>query len=255
MTQTAKGVESPRFSKGQVNRAGVFLLEFRERVRLEGAERALRATDEAALEAAREALEWWRGLHARPLSTVAANLRYHVVKAEAQVDGRVEVTQRLKRQDTLVGKLGRERGSVTQMQDVGGVRAVVPGPPEVYRVRRRLLKSWTIVRERDYIASPKDDGYRALHLIVRRSGLPIEVQLRTRGQDMWANAIEQAGLQSGVQFKFGEGPEADRAMFANVAAVIAAVEEGKLSTYELLTTGLIGAAIIGLSKRQERKTK
>lgn len=247
-------MDAPQFSKGQVNRAGMFLLEFRERVRLEGAERALRATDEAALEASREALEWWRGLHARPLSAVSANLRYHVVKAAAEVDGRVEVTQRLKRQDTLVGKLGRERGSVTQMQDIGGVRAVMPSPPHVYRVRRRLLKSWTIVRERDYIARPKDDGYRALHLIVRRSGLPIEVQLRTRGQDIWANAIEQAGLQTGVQFKFGEGPESDRAMFANVAAVIAGIEQGELSQRELLAIG-IGTAIMGLVQRLERERK
>jgi hypothetical protein len=50
--QGERGVEAPRFSKGQVNRAGVFLLELRERVRVEGAERALRATDAAAIEAA-----------------------------------------------------------------------------------------------------------------------------------------------------------------------------------------------------------
>jgi putative GTP pyrophosphokinase len=255
VNQGARGVEAPRFSKGQVNRAGVFLLELRERVRVEGAERALRATDEAAVEAAREALEWWRSLHARPLSTVAANLRYHVLKAEAQVDGRVEVAQRLKRQDTLIGKLDRERGNVTQMQDIGGVRAVVPSMPHVYRVRRRLLKSWTIVRERDYIASPKDDGYRALHLVVRRAGFPVEVQLRTRGQDLWANAIEEAGRQTGVQFKFGEGPEVERAAFASVATLIAAVEEGELSAAELLTAGAIGAAIIGLAKRLERESK
>jgi hypothetical protein len=53
----------------------------------------------------------------------------------------------LKRIPTLVGKLGRERGNVTQMHDVGGVRAVLPGLREVYVVRRRLLKSWTIVKE------------------------------------------------------------------------------------------------------------
>lgn len=254
MTPETKRLEAPQFSKGQVNRAGLFLLEFRERVRVEGAERALRATDETALEAARKALEWWRSLHARPLSTVAANLRYHVMKAEAQVDGRVEVTQRLKRQDTLVGKLGRERGSVTQMQDIGGVRAVVLSPSHVYRVRRRLLKSWTIIRERDYIANPKADGYRALHLIVRRGGLPIEVQVRTQGQDIWANTIEQAGRQTGVQFKFGEGPEVDRTTFANVAAVIAGIEEGKLSQRELLAIG-VGTAIIGLLQRLERERK
>jgi putative GTP pyrophosphokinase len=247
-------MEAPRFSKGQVNRAGVFLLEFRECVRAEGAERALRATDEADLQAAREALEWWRSLHARPLSTVAANLRYHVVKAETQVDGRVEVTQRLKRQDTLVGKLARERGNVTQMQDIGGVRAVVPSPPHVYRLRRRLLKSWTIIRERDYVASPKGDGYRALYLIVRRSGLPIEVQLRTRGQDIWANTIEQAGLQTGVQFKFSEGSESDRTRFAGVATLIAGIEEDRFSTPELLGIGF-GAAIISLAQRRERERK
>jgi putative GTP pyrophosphokinase len=255
MKKGARGVEAPRFSKGQVNRAGVFLLELRERVRVEGAERALRATDEAAIETAREALEWWRSLHARPLSTVAANLRYHVSKAEAQVDGRVEVTQRLKRQDTLIGKLDRERGNVTQMQDIGGVRAVVPSVPHVYRVRRRLLKSWTIVRERDYIASPKDDGYRALHLVVRRSGFPVEVQVRTLGQDLWANAIEEAGRQTGIQFKFGEGSEMEHAAFVSTAALIAAVEEGKLSAAELLTAGAIGAAIIELAKQRERETK
>lgn len=253
MKQRTSGAEAPRFSKGQVNRAGLFLLELRERIGAEGAERALHATDEASIEAAREALEWWRSLHARPLSTVAANMRYHVLKAEAEVEGRVEVTQRLKRQDTLIGKLDRERGNVTQMQDIGGVRAVVPSVPHVYRVRRRLLKSWTIIRERDYIASPKDDGYRALHLVVRRAGFPIEV--RTRGQDLWANAIEEAGRRTGVQFKFGEGSEMEHAAFVSAAALIAAVEEGKLSATELLTAGAIGAAIIGLAKRLERETK
>lgn len=122
-------------------------------------------------------------------------------------------------------------------------------------LRRRLLKSWTIIRERDYIASPKDDGYRALHLIVRRAGLPIEVQVRTRGQDLWANAIEEAGRQTGVQFKFGEGPEMERVMLASVAALIAGSEEGKLSTAEVLTAGLLGAAIMKLLKRQEREAQ
>ncbi len=83
---------------------------------------------------------------------------------------------------------------------------------------------------------------------MRRAGLPIEVQLRTSGQDMWANAVEQAGLKTGVQFKFGEGPETERAMFAYAAAVIARTEEGKLSAQELLTIG-VGAAIMALALR------
>ncbi len=92
----------------------------------DGAERAVAESDEQKLDEAWEALTWWRRLHARPLSTVAANLRYHVERGDARVTGRIEVAQRLKRLDTLIGKLGRERGNVTQMQDIGGVRAVLP---------------------------------------------------------------------------------------------------------------------------------
>jgi hypothetical protein len=55
--------------------------------------------------------------------------------------------------------------------------------------------------------------------------------------------------------KRGEGPEVERAAFASVATLIAAVEEGELSAAELLTAGAIGAAIIGLAKRLEREAK
>src|SRR5271154_6018286 len=105
----------------------------------DGAERALANSDEQKLDEAWEALTWWRSLHARPLSTVAANLRYHVDRGGARVLGRIEVAQRLKRLDTLIGKLGREQGNVAQMQDIGGVRAVLPSLRHVYVVRRRLL--------------------------------------------------------------------------------------------------------------------
>jgi putative GTP pyrophosphokinase len=65
------------------------------------------------------------------------------------------------------------------MHDIGGVRALLPTLRHVYAVGRRLRKSWTIIKVRDYIDEPKDTGYRALHLIVKRKGYAIEVQLRT----------------------------------------------------------------------------
>ena len=144
-----------RFTKGQVDRAGALLLALRERMERDGAERAVAESDEQKLDEAWEALTWWRRLHARPLSTVAANLRHHVERGDARVMGRIEVAQRLKRLDTLIGKLGRERGNVTQMQDIGGVRAVLPSLRHVYVVRRRLLKSWVIIKERTTSLSPR----------------------------------------------------------------------------------------------------
>ena len=51
------------------------------------------------------------------------------------------------------------------------------------------------------IAEPKASGYRALHVIVRREGYPIEVQLRSVLQDAWANQVEEDGRTIGVGLK------------------------------------------------------
>jgi hypothetical protein len=67
------------------------------------------------------AVTWWRSLHARPLSLVAAGLRYHVDKEGARIGDRIDVAQRLKRRQTIMGKLAQEpKMQVTQMQDIGG---------------------------------------------------------------------------------------------------------------------------------------
>lgn len=59
-------------------------------------------------------------------------LRYHVGRSDGEVEGRIEVAQRLKRLDTTIGKLAREKGGVTQMHDIGGVRAVLPTQRHIY---------------------------------------------------------------------------------------------------------------------------
>jgi putative GTP pyrophosphokinase len=104
----------------------------------------------------------------------------------------------------------------------------------VYIVRRRLLKSWGIVRERDYIAEPKSSGYRALHLIVRRMGYPIEVQLRTVGQDAWADTVEETSRQVGVDLKFGAGDERLDRIFLAMAELFARFDRDELSRDDLL---------------------
>lgn len=221
------------FTKGQVNRAGALLLDLRRRAARDGAERAVEDSDEDRLEEAWEALTWWRSLHARPLSTVAANLRYHVANEDGHVNGRIEVTQRLKRMSTIVEKLGREQGNVTQMHDIGGVRALLPSQHHVYALTRRLRKTWTIVRVRDYIAEPKPSGYRAVHLIVHRRGYPIEVQLRTVLQDAWANAVEEAGRRTGTGLKFGHGGAEVLEALAATGDVLAQVDRGELGADDL----------------------
>ena len=190
---------------------------------------------DAELEREWEALRWWRSLHARPLSTVAAGLRYHVGQEGGYVNERIDVTQRLKRLNTMIDKLSREEGRITQMHDIGGVRAVLPSLPHVQAVSRRLRKSWTIIRVRDYIAEPKPSGYRALHLIVKRNGYPIEVQLRTIAQDVWANTVEVQGREHGIGLKFGEGGVDLREYFMRLADLLARYDRGEVSSDQLRT--------------------
>jgi hypothetical protein len=144
----------------------------------------------------------------KALSVVAANLSRYAAEESDPV-----IAQRLKRIPTIGGKLLREKGmKLSRMEDVGGVRAVLPSQDAAYRVARRLKRNWTITRIRDYVANPKDDGYRALHLIDRNQGRPIEIQLRTARQDEWANAVEGATRRF-PGLKSGGGPELLQSFF------------------------------------------
>lgn len=147
------------YTNGEVNRAGQLLRRWYLSSEEQTPEDLGTTFDD--LVDAMVAVTWWRGLHARPLSRVAANLRYHVAAEGGQVDGRVDVTQRLKRRPTIFNKLEREPTmQLTQMQDIGGVRARLPSLTHVYAVSRRLRKTWTIIRTKDYVKDPRSSGYR-----------------------------------------------------------------------------------------------
>lgn len=222
------------YSKRQVDRAGRLLLGFRDTLQAAGntGSYGLFEVDDAF-----NAVTWWRSLHASPLNKVAANLRYHVARAHGQVDGRIDVTQRLKRRMTIVDKLAREPTmEVTQMHDIGGVRARLPSLTHVYAVSRRLKKTWTIHRTRDYIAAPKASGYRALHHIVVRDGIKVEVQLRTILQDAWANQVEDDGRRTEVGFKFGQGAPAVHDFYVAMSEAFALRDRGESLPPDLVAT-------------------
>jgi len=216
------------YTNGQVNRAGQLLRRFYGQPRPAKGKNVFVGFDVDELIDAMIAVTWWRGLHARPLSRVAANLRYHVAGADAAVDGRIDVTQRLKRRPTIFNKLEREPTmELTQMADIGGVRARVPSLRHLQAVSRRLKKTWTIVRTRDYIKEPRESGYRAVHHIVRRDGRLVEVQLRTFFQDAWANQVEEDSRRLATGYKFGRGEEDVHVYYRIVSEAFAVLDRGE----------------------------
>ena len=65
----------------------------------------------------------------------------------------------------------------------------------------------TLIEKKDYISSPKPNGYRSLHLILevpiflseRTVPVRIELQLRTIAMDFWASLEHQLRYKSGVE--------------------------------------------------------
>jgi hypothetical protein len=202
------------YSKGEVNRAGAVIAENKRPTTPDEIDR---------LGAAIDVVDWWRSEHATPLNAVAAKLRYYVAEV-----GEPVAAQRLKRLPTIAQKLVRlPKMRLAAMADIGGVRAVVPDQDAAYHVARRLRESWTITRFRDYVAEPKADGYRALHLINRHRGRLIEVQIRTPLQDNWADLVEVYSEFAEAGLKYGEGPLFLRRALIELSSLDAKFETGE----------------------------
>jgi ppGpp synthetase/RelA/SpoT-type nucleotidyltranferase len=145
--------------------------------------------DAAAVEAAREVVEQFRRRFLLPHLDLRDRLAQ--LAAETLPFGS-SVTARWKRHDRIVEKLVRlPRHRLPQMQDVGGCRIVAHAPQiELDEVANAIKARWELLADDDYVASPRDTGYRARHLVVRHHDVAIEVQVRNALQDLWAEVYE-----------------------------------------------------------------
>jgi GTP pyrophosphokinase len=187
--------KQPRHSKTKVDQAGRALTRWIQK-------------DEGEVTEAAEALQVvrsWRARHAEPLALVTPGLRNWVDQESSQI----VVGQRLKRMPQIIIKLGRFPSMrLTQMEDIGGCRAVLQDPAEVDAVARRIEAKWKIRYRNDYREDGKPGtGYRALHYVVVRRGLLIEVQLRTKMQHEWAEIVERTASRLAYDLKDGQGPD------------------------------------------------
>jgi hypothetical protein len=103
------GPEAKPYSKKAVNRAGKLLGEFFYTPIPPDSKGPFGDFNADAVVEAMFAVTWWKQQHALPLSRVAATLRYHVAKESGEVNGRIDVAQRLKKRDTIIDKLRREK--------------------------------------------------------------------------------------------------------------------------------------------------
>jgi ppGpp synthetase/RelA/SpoT-type nucleotidyltranferase len=120
----------------------------------------------------------------------------------------VRPTSRLKTVGTIVDKLRREPTmSLSRMQDIAGLRIVedmdrLDQEQLARRIAGLFLGSKTVDRRRQ-----PSYGYRAIHVIVPIDVCWVEVQVRTRLQDLWAQLVERLGDAWGRQIRYGGEPD------------------------------------------------
>jgi GTP pyrophosphokinase len=93
-----------------------------------------------------------------------------------------EVTGRAKHIYSIWRKMQRKKISFNEVYDVRAVRILLPEDRDCYAALGVVHSLWKhIPREfDDYIATPKENGYRSLHTaVIGPQGKPLEVQIRT----------------------------------------------------------------------------
>jgi len=105
---------------------------------------------------------------------------------------------------SIVEKLKRETMRLTQMQDIAGCRLVVQDIVKQDRVVGQLTAALPGAVVVDRRKEPSH-GYRAVHIIATAQGKPVEIQVRTELQHLWAQLSEKLSDAFDPAIKYGGG--------------------------------------------------
>ncbi|MBO5072982.1 MAG: GTP pyrophosphokinase family protein [Eubacterium sp.] len=144
------------------------------------------------------------------------------------------IKSRLKSPESIIEKLQRKGLPFSadviekELHDIAGVRVVCAFSDDIYLLSEYLLSQddITLLKKKDYIENPKENGYRSLHLIVQtpiylhneKRLMKVEVQLRTIAMDFWAS------LEHRIYYKKGQNNDRLRSELRECAEVSAALD-------------------------------
>lgn len=146
------------------------------------------------------------------------------------------VTSRLKTAQSIVRKLkneGHETDLVSMQRyisDIAGVRIVCSFTSDIYKIADMISSQddVNVLVIKNYIASPKPNGYKSYHMIVSipiflsdgPRNVKVEIQIRTIAMDFWAT------LEHKIHYKFeGNTPKVITDELTEVAAMINTIDE------------------------------
>ena len=109
-----------------------------------------------------------------------------------------DISYRVKEPYSILQKLTRNSVKIEELTDIVGFRIIVNEEDECYTALKLIQEIYKVIPEkyRDYIDKPKTNGYRSLHTVILLGsyGLPVEIQIRTRGMHNIAENGEAAHI-------------------------------------------------------------
>ncbi|MDE2596463.1 MAG: bifunctional (p)ppGpp synthetase/guanosine-3',5'-bis(diphosphate) 3'-pyrophosphohydrolase [Sphingomonadales bacterium] len=131
----------------------------------------------------------------------AIALAFKQVLAEAGV--RVEVSGREKHPYSIWKKMAERHVTFEQVTDIMAFRVLTDSVEECYKALGVLHTTWQMIpgRFKDYISTPKSNGYRSLHTsLIYENSMRIEAQIRTQAM----HRTNEFGLAAHWAYKQGD---------------------------------------------------
>ncbi len=127
-------------------------------------------------------------------------------QALAEAGLKVEVSGREKHPFSIWKKMAERHVSFEQITDIMAFRVITAEPADCYEALGVIHQTWQMVpgRFKDYISTPKINGYRGLHTsLIYRDSMRVEVQIKTG--DM--HRTNEFGLAAHWAYKQGDAPD------------------------------------------------
>ena len=125
-----------------------------------------------------------------------------IKQALAEAGLKVEVTGREKHPYSIWKKMAERHVSFEQITDIMAFRVLTESVADCYAALGVLHSTWHVIpgRFKDYISTPKSNGYRSLHSsLIYENSMRMEVQIRTREM----HRLNEFGLAAHWAYKQG----------------------------------------------------
>ncbi|MTI47155.1 GTP pyrophosphokinase [Sporosalibacterium faouarense] len=157
--------------------------------------------------AANEVEEWTNMLLIYKFAIEEVNTKLKILNEEFQYIHKhnpiEHLKDRVKKPKSIMKKLQRKGIDITidnarkHIHDIAGIRVICSFTSDIYTLFEMIKKQSDIkvIEVKDYIKSPKPNGYKSLHMIIeipvflsrKKEYVKVEIQIRTVAMDFWAS--------------------------------------------------------------------